>query len=159
MERVKGLTQAYSQAPWRKQLQIIGIFSALLIFAALTVGVYLNLTARAATLGRQILLLQDQIEETKQINADLETKIAYELSARRMVVRARELGFVPINKEDITYLVVPGYIPRQLASLAPPPEPVVVVPAALPPNYTESLFGWLWRQVMPFVTQQLGAQP
>ncbi len=46
MERVYGLTQAYSQAPWRKQLQLIGIFLVVLVFFALVAGIYLSVTAR-----------------------------------------------------------------------------------------------------------------
>jgi hypothetical protein len=54
MDRVQSLTQAYSQAPWRKQMQIIGLFLLVLVLTAL-VGIYLSVTARAAAVGRDLI--------------------------------------------------------------------------------------------------------
>ena len=62
MDRLEDFAQAYSQAPWRKQLQIIGLFSLILVFGALVAGIYLNVSARAATAGRDIQSKQEEIE-------------------------------------------------------------------------------------------------
>ncbi len=155
MDRVRGFTQAYSQAPWRKQLQIIGLFLLLVVFVALIAGIYLNVTARAATMGREILIMQTKIEKLQLEIADLETQLAIANSAKEMKKRAVNLGFRPVEKDELTYIVVPGYIPRQRTILAPAPEPVVVVSAALPPDYTESLFEWLRKRMI----LQLGRMP
>ena len=62
MENFRNLTQAYSQAPWRKQLKFIGLFLLLVVFVALIAGIYLDVTARAATIGREILIMKNEID-------------------------------------------------------------------------------------------------
>ena len=159
MDGVRQLTQAYSQAPWRKQLQILGLFLLFLVLAALVAGIYLNVTARAATYGREILIMQNDIQDLNLVNADLETKLALVNSAAAMYKRALDMGFEPINRDEVTYLVVPGYIPRQQAVIAPPPNPTVVVAASLPADYTESLFDWLQERLIPEVSRILEEKP
>lgn len=158
MNGVSKLTQAYSQAPWRKQLQVLGLFLLLLVLVALVAGIYLNVTARAATIGREVLTMETRIEELKLLNANLETRLAIVTSATEMEKRAEDMGFVPIEREDVTYIVVPGYVPRQQAVIAPPPAPVVAVAAALPPAYTESLLDWIRESVMPALLRLLEEQ-
>ena len=63
------LVQAYRQAPWRTQRQWIFIF--LLAMVALgMVGLYLNVTARAALAGRQVQVLEASIAQTQRANVD-----------------------------------------------------------------------------------------
>jgi len=149
MENVRNITQAYSQAPWRKQMMFIGLFLLVVIFAALVAGIYLDVTARTATIGREIQLMNTQIETLKITNADLESKLAFMSSMDEMERRARSLGFERREKEQAMFLVVPGYVPRQHIRLAPPPGPVKTVAAALPSVFTESLFDWFERSVLP----------
>ncbi len=158
MDGVRKLTQAYSQAPWRKQIQLLGLFLLIVVLVALIAGIYLNVTARAATMGREILAMETRIEELNLENADLETRLAIVTSAMEMEKRAKDMGFEPLDRYEVTYLVVPGYIPRQQAVIAPPPEPVVVVPASLPSDYTESLFDWLQERVVPMLTRAMEAE-
>jgi cell division protein FtsL len=158
MNRVTKLTQAYSQAPWRKQMQTLGLFLLVLVLVAVVAGIYLNVTARAATIGREIFGMQSRIEALRLDNANLETRLAMIKSATEMEKRARALGFEPLEQVEITYLVVDGYIPRQQAVIAPPPEPVVVVPASLPADYTESLFDWVQESVIPSLSRVLEVQ-
>lgn len=143
MNRVQNLTQAYSQAPWRKQMQVIGLFLLLLVLTALVSGIYLSVTARAATIGREVLLMQGDIEQLQLDNADLQTQLAAAKSSDQMEKRAKALGFEPILKDQALYLVVPGYVRRDRVTLAPPPAPVTVIAASLPPDFTQSLFDWL----------------
>lgn len=159
MNGVRQLTQAYSQAPWRKQLQILGLFLLVLVLAALIAGIYLNVTARAATYGREILMMQSDIEELNLINADLRTRLAMVTSATEMEKRALEMGFEPLDRDEVTYLVVPGYIPPQGAVIAPPPKPTVIVAASLPADYTESLFDWLRVRLVPAARELLEIKP
>ena len=42
MNHLENLAQSYSQAPWRKQLQLIGLFSLFLVSVALVAGIYLS---------------------------------------------------------------------------------------------------------------------
>jgi cell division protein FtsL len=149
MESVRNLTQAYSQAPWRKQMMFIGLFLLVVIFAALVAGIYLDVTARTATFGREIQVMEEEIESLKLTNADLESRLAFLNSMEEMEKRARSLGFERLNMDEALFVVVPGYVPRQHARLAPPPGPVKAVAAALPSVFTESLFDWFQRSVLP----------
>jgi cell division protein FtsL len=145
MERVVGLTQAYGQAPWRKQLQLIGIFLVVLVFFALVAGIYLSVTARATTVGREIQGMQDEIDRLEQQNADLQSQLAFLTSSSVMARRAQSLGFTPIGMDDPVYIKVTGYQTRQPVTLAPGPVPIVSAAPMVPPEYTESLFQWLSR--------------
>lgn len=147
MDRVQRITQAYSQAPWRKQMQRVGLFLLLLVFVALVAGIYLSVTARAATVGREVLMMQDDIERMQRENADMVTQLADLRASTRMEERAKALGFEPLQKGQATYLVVPGYVRPEGVTLAPPPSPVTAVAASLPPDFTESLVDWLRQQV------------
>jgi cell division protein FtsL len=159
MERVRNFTQAYSQTPWRKQTMFIGLFLLMVIFAALVAGIYLDVTARTATIGREIQVMEEQIDTLKLANADLESRLAFMTSLEEMEQRARRLGFKRVEMEQATYIIVPGYISRQHARLAPPPGPVKTLAAALPSAFTESLFAWFQRSVLPMRTRILEVRP
>ncbi|MGD9092157.1 MAG: hypothetical protein PVF74_04890 [Anaerolineales bacterium] len=145
MESVRSLTQAYSQAPWRKQLKYIVLFLVMVVFAALIAGIYLDVTARAATMGREVLIMESEIADLQLEIADLETKLAIVTSASEMEERARNMGFQPIEMDQAMYVIVPGYIPPEQITIAPPSSPVRTIAATLPPDFTESLFDWLKR--------------
>lgn len=145
MESVRSFTQAYSQAPWRKQLKYIVLFLVLVVFAALIAGIYLDVTARAATMGREILIMDSDIANLHLDIADLETQLAIVTSASEMEERARRLGFQPVEMDQAMYVIVPGYIPPEQVTIAPPSSPVRTIAATLPPDFTESLFDWLRR--------------
>lgn len=159
MDRVRTLTQAYTQAPWRRQLQILGLFLLALVSLALVAIIYLSVTTKAATVGRQIMDMQSEIEDMETSIADLETRLAELRSATTMRRRAEEMGFYPVEREEVEYLVVDGYVPRQAANLAPVPETVVAVAASLPADYTESLLDWLRLRLIPALRQLVESQP
>lgn len=147
MERVYSLTQAYSQAPWRKQLQLIGIFLVVLVFFALVAGIYLSVTSRATTVGRQIQGMQADIDRLEQENADLQSQLAFLTSSSVMAKRAQDMGFSLIQMDESVYIKVSGYQSRQPVTLAPDRTPIVSAAPMVPPEYTESLFQWLSRQL------------
>lgn len=164
MENLHQITHAYSQAPWRKQMYMIGVILLVLVSTAIVAGIYLNVTARAAAAGRQIQEMQVRIygyhnlttdasgsslpiEELEQRIANLTSQLAYLTSYQLMQERVKELDLEPIEVTNIEYLQVPGYVDRQTASLAPPPEPVVVNASGIAPEFKESLFDWIAEQV------------
>lgn len=147
MDRGQQLIQAYKNAPWRRQLQVIGLFSAVVAFIAIIAGVYLNVTARAATFGREIQLYQSDIRQIEQDIEDLEAQLADLTSARFMQQRAEELGFKPVQKGRAIYLKVPGYAGRQTAVLVSDAPTTQPLDAQLPPQYTESLVDWVRRLI------------
>ena len=142
MDRAKVLTQAYSQAPWRKQLQVLVVFSILLVFGALVAGIYLYVTAQSASVGSHILEMQKEIRNLGRVNEDLRAQLALASSAAEMEKRARAMGFQPRDTADPLYVLVPNYVNRQPVVLAPAPGPVVTDQKQLPSEYTESLFEW-----------------
>ena len=148
MDRAKGLTQAYSQAPWRKQLQIFVVFSIVLVSGALVAGIYLYVTAQSASVGSHILEMQKEIRDLERVNEDLRSQLALVSSATEMEKRACAMGFQPVDTTDSLYVLVPGYVDRQPVVLAPAPGLMVSDQQQLPPEYTESLFEWFEKQVL-----------
>jgi cell division protein FtsL len=159
MERVERLSQAYSQAPWRKQIQILGLFLLIVVFIALIASIYLNVTARAGAIGRDILKKQSEMLDDQQKISDLKAQLGELYSTNDIERRARSLGFETIDPEEIIYLVAPGYVERQPALLAPAHQPQVVSIPELPAKYTESLFVWLQKQFNSFVFPLFKVRP
>ena len=148
MERIESLTHAYSQAPWRKQMQYLVPFLLVLVFAALVAGLYLRINAEAATVGSEIQEMQANIAKLQRENAGLQAYLGQLLSADQMQSRASDLGFEPIQMDQATYLLVPGYTGRQPAVLAPSYQRAVISAPVRPAEFTEPLFPWLRRHIM-----------
>jgi hypothetical protein len=164
MENIHQLTNAYSKAPWRKQMYMIGVILLILVSVSIVAGIYLNVTARAAAIGRQIQEMQVRvygyhyltgdagesyvpIEELEQRIANLTSQLAYLTSYSNMQERVKGLNLTPIASDHIKYIEIPGYVERQTTSLAPPPVPVVVNASIINPQFKESLFEWITEQV------------
>jgi hypothetical protein len=158
------LIQAYSQAPWRRQLQIVGTFLLILVAVAVVAGIYLNITTRAATIGREIQKMQVRIsgyynlstdpgslpmpiEELEQNISSLQAELAYLTSYQVMQARAEDLDLQPVDPQHILYLEVPGYFQQQEAVMAPPPQPVVVSAPGISPEFKESLIDLIEQQL------------
>jgi len=176
MENIHQFTHAYSQAPWRRQMYMIGVILLFLVCAAIIAGIYLNVTARAAAVGRQIQEMQVRvygyhyltgdagekyvpIEELEQRIANLTSQLAYLTSYSIMQERVKDLNLIPIDADHIDYMEVPGYVERQTTSLAPPPVPVVVNASTIDPEFKQSLFDWVADQVRKTARLFSEAQP
>ncbi len=147
MYRVQNITQAYSQAPWRKQLQWIGLFMLALIIVAMVAGIYLSVSAQASTAGREIQIMYAEMEKIRRNVEDMETQIAYLVSNSEMEKRAEELGFLSVGSDEIFYILVPGYINPRQANLAEPPGSTLPAIPTISPEYTQSLLDWLSERV------------
>jgi hypothetical protein len=134
--------QAYQQAPWRIQLQWIGLFLLALLLVASVAGIYLSISSNASTAGRQVQILQSKIEDDQRSIADKSSELAFLTSSAQMDKRAIAMGFQPIDPDTAAYLVVPGYTPRGTPELAPQPGPVMIQPPLVKPSYTQSLLEW-----------------
>lgn len=151
MDQLENIARTYSQAPWRKQLQIIALFLLGLVIIALIAGIYLSISARATAVGRDIQRMQDEITELDRVNEDLQSELARILSSSHMEARARTLGFIETPADQIVYLKVPEYVERQAIILAPSADRNVIRAISMPPEYTESLFEWLYRQARDWI--------
>jgi hypothetical protein len=145
MENITQIVQKAKQAPWRVQRQWVGLLLLGLVCIAMVAGVYLNVTAQASINGRQIQLLSADIEDMKQMNADMETQLAGLTASETMQARAEELGFHPATTDEITYVSVRGYAGHLPADLSTNSDSLQSSP--LKSEYSETLFDWLTRKL------------
>ena len=143
MDQVLKITQAYSQIPWRKQIQSAVMFLVFLVLCLVIAMVYVNVNAQAVVVGREIQDMQHSVEELERSIADKESQLAYITSAVEMEKRALEMNFKPVGPTDALYMVIPGYTGRSEAVLAPPSVPAATQTMMLSPEYTVSLVAWL----------------
>lgn len=148
MDQFERFSQAYQQAPWRTQIQILGLFSLILVLVALVSGIYLNLSARKSEAGREIQEMRAKIIELKQLNASMQTHLAHLTSTEVMSERAKDLGFSPTERDEIVYLPVEGYVERAPANLAQKNSTAPAGAVVLPAEYSESLLEWATRQFL-----------
>lgn len=148
MNAISRISQAYSQAPWRKQVQYIGIFLLVLIIGMLVAGIYLSITARAATIGRSIQTMYRDKNYFEREIENLKTQLAFMTSNAEMQRRAIALGFHPRNQDEVIYLVVPGYFGRQPNTNGV--KTTTILPTASMPSgeYTQSLLDWLKDRIL-----------
>lgn len=147
MYRVHNITQAYSQAPWRKQLQWVGLFMLAMILVAMVAGIYLSVSAQASSAGREIQIMYSDMDDIRRNIEDMESQFAFMVSNTEMEKRAQEMGFIKVPAEDIFYIVVPGYIKPDQVDLAGSPGASFPSVATVAPEYTQSLFDWLEERV------------
>lgn len=142
MRNSRNRFQANKQAPWRDQIQLIVVILAAVAIFGLLAALYLDVTARAATAGRQVQDLQHSREELEQDIEDMQTELAYLQSVSVMGKRAEKLNFEVISLGNITFVAVPGYESRNDFQLAPSPGSLFEGGQRLPEIYTQSLFEW-----------------
>ncbi|MEW6717374.1 MAG: hypothetical protein AB1345_07720 [Chloroflexota bacterium] len=138
--------QAFRQAPWRTQRQLISLFFSLLVGFSVVASVYVIVTSQAAKAGRIVQALWEDMLILREQIADMETQLAELRSTAVMKSRAEAMGFRPATSDDIVYLTVPGYQPRQPVELAPlrgPAQPVETMPR----SYTESWIQYVFRMI------------
>jgi hypothetical protein len=151
------ILQAYKQAPWRIQIQWIGLFLLGLVLIASITGVYLSVSAQAAASGRKIQSLERQITNINNEIAELTSELAAARSVDRMKSRAQALGYVPLDPHQAVYLEIPGYDPQADLVLAPPRVNIIVESASVLSSYRTSLWDWLVQNI--WQTPALNLQP
>ena len=146
MDRIENIALAYAQAPWRKQLRFVGLFSLGLVFLALLAGIYVILSANIATVGRDIQAKNAGIDDIDWQIEEMQSRLARIQSTEAMAQRARAMGFKQVDTETIVYLPVQGYVKQEPVTLAPKTAPQVSGAVVVPQRYTETIFDWLKRQ-------------
>jgi hypothetical protein len=119
---------------------------AVVLIAAIT-GLYLNISAQAATSGRKIQYLESDIEDINNEIADLTTQLAKAQSTDNMRAQAEELGFKMINPNNAVYLEIPGYDPNADLVLAPPRVNIIAESPIVKSSYKISLWEWFIDQI------------
>ena len=147
MDQVRKITQAYSLTPWRQQIQRTGMFFAVLILGLVIAIIYVEVSAEAATAGREIQQMQAEMELVRQSISDKQAQLAKLTAAVEMEKRAVEMGFEPMLQSEVTYLKVAEYAGRPEAILAPSSRPAPVKTIVLAPEYRLSLIDWVRQQL------------
>jgi hypothetical protein len=88
-----------------------------------------------------------QMEDIRRNIEDMETQLAFMLSNAEMEKRADELGFYPVESDEIFYILVPGYTDSKQVILAEPPGTSFSSSPTISPEYTQSLLDWLSERV------------
>ncbi len=145
MSRGSNLLQRYRQAPWRVQRQWISLFLLGIVSALMVAALYLNVTARAAVAGREIQSLRDEIETNARLNADYEIQLAALTTTETMRLRARALGFEPVDYEEALFLSVASYFPPPAVDLSAPESAPTAPP--LRAEYRQSLIEWFMERI------------
>ncbi len=143
----KRILQAYKQAPWRVQLQWIGMFLLAVVLISAIAGVYLSINSQAATAGREIQSLEYQISEMNKEIAELRADLAVERSTEKMTSRAEALGFKLIDPKQAVYLRVHGYDPDSELVLAPPRVNLISGSPVVQSSYKSSLWDWFMDNI------------
>jgi len=159
MEHHERLPPSYHPAPWRRQWQVIGLIGALLVFVALVILIYMTVTARTASVGREIQNMQAFIEAADRQIEDLRAKLGELYSVQVMEKRAFALGYQYYSVDQAIYIRLPGYDVADETMQAPLGREEVVPARSLPPEYTESVITWLRRTLARLFAEIWGSQP
>jgi len=148
MNRAQKIIEAYRNTPWRKQIQMLGLFAVFGIVAALVMIVYIWVTSMAGTYGLQVQEYQATARALEQEIEDKKAKLASLEVTENLTERAVEAGFQMADMNRIRYLKVEGYYgpePFQLAPRTPGFQQSQNV--QLPPEYTTSLIEWMRQMI------------
>lgn len=140
-------SQAFKQAPWRSQIQFVGLFLLGLVVVLLVAGVYLSISGQAAEAGLETYNLNYERRTLERNIADYKAQLALISSSAVMETRAKSMGFEVANPDNVIYVSVPGYTGRQTAILAPPPGITEAQSAVVKTEYRESLWDWLFQGI------------
>jgi len=141
------LIQAYQQAPWRVQLQWIGLFLIFVVLISAITGIYLSVNSQAAAAGREIQSLESKISTKNDEIAELTADLAEARSAEIYAARAEELGFELLDPAEAVYLAVPGYDPDQaLVFTSSRIDPIAEAPIVRS-SYRSSLWDWFVENI------------
>jgi cell division protein FtsL len=140
----QNIIQAFQQAPWRVQMQKVGLILSVLAIVALIAGIYLSITASTYSAGVTVQTYEANIADMKKEIENLKTTYAANSSDIVMGKRAQDLGFQTPDPASFVYVIVPGYHGRQLNILkalpATPDQPVLIRP-----EYKRSLWEWMFQ--------------
>ena len=147
----ESLIQAYSNSPRRQKLQIIGsIFMAIVIIAVMLI-LYLVVSARVVSMGRQLQQAKNEIDQLVYLSVNYRNQIAVLSRFEVMEKKAIELGFRSPYPGEVFYVPVSGY-DQQIQphfDQADDGSPAVINVNLI--GYHESLIDWISRQLTIFL--------
>jgi hypothetical protein len=141
------LSQAFKQAPWRNQIQFVGLFLLALVIVVLVASVYLSISGRAAAAGLRAYSYSLERQDLEREIADHKAQIAILTSSAVMEQRAKDAGYKRIDPTDAVYVLVPGYAGRQPVILAAPPGVSDAGISLVKSIYRQSLWDWMFSGI------------
>ncbi len=133
-----------SLSPSLRQQWLV-MFIGVVMLLALIAGLYLEVTSRAAIAGRDIQNLEVTIATNQRANADLQTQLAGLLSEQTLQARAEALGYQPLERADLDFILVPGYLPGGGVHLTVETSDEQNI--ASEPAFQQSLLEWIAQQL------------
>jgi cell division protein FtsL len=141
------LVQAFKQAPWRLEIQSIGLFLLALITVLLVASIYLSISGRAAAAGLRAYQMNLERQDLERQISDQKAQIAVLTSSSIMEERAAGMGFERIDPADVIYVPIDGYPGKQSVVLAPPPGITQSGGPVIKSIYRQSLWDWLFSGI------------
>jgi hypothetical protein len=138
-------SQAYKQAPWRRQLQTVSVSLLPVIAIAVVVSIYLIVSAQSASAGLEIMDMHYEEEEILRSIANLRTDLAWKTSYTEMKKRAENLGYQVAPTESVHFMTIPGYQGQSAVLIAPPPGNENTLSPIINDYYQQSLADWFLK--------------
>jgi hypothetical protein len=146
MNKQNPFNQAYQKTPWRSQTQLLVPIALILVVVSVIAVFFLNVTASAASKGREIQVMQATIYSLELENAAYQDDLGNLTSLETLRKRADRLGYVEGSPDETEFLVVQGYTGPMTPKLASKERPEIKSLPELPDEYTESVFTWLKKK-------------
>jgi len=147
----ESLIQAYSNSPRRQKLQIIGGIFMAIVIAAVMLILYLVVSARVVSMGRQLQQAKDEIDQLVYLSVNYRNQIALLSRFEVMEKKAKDLGFRAPYPGEVFYVPVSGYgqFTQTHIEAAEDARPAVINVNLI--EYHESLIDWIGRQLAIFL--------
>jgi hypothetical protein len=143
----ESLIQAHSNSPRRQKLQIVGsIFMAIIITAVMLI-LYLVVSARVVSTGRQLQRAKNDIDNLIYLGVNYRNEIANLSRFEIMESKAKDLGFRAPYPGEVFYVPVEGYDQEEdtLVEIQINTRPAVINVNLL--DYHETLFEWIGSRI------------
>lgn len=141
------LIQAYSNSPRRQKLQMIGgIFIAIVLGATMLI-LYLIVSARVVSMGRQLQQAKDDIDHLVYLSVNYSNQIDRLSRFELRELQAVEMGFRAPYPGEVFYVPVAGYSSQDgvVVEGADASRPAVVNVNLL--EYHQTLLEWVGEQL------------
>ena len=147
----ESLIQAYSNSPRRQKLQIIGSIFLVIVIAAVMLILYLVVSARVVSMGRQLQQAKDEIDQLVYLSVNYRNEIANLSRFEIMESRAEELGFREPYPGEVFYVPVKGLEQHEetRVEIQSNARPAVINVNLL--EYHETLFEWIGSRISDFL--------
>ena len=147
----ESLIQAYSNSPRRQKLQIIGSIFMAIVIAAVMLILYLVVSARVVSIGRQLQQAKDEIDQMVYLSVNYRNQIALLSRFEVMEKKAKDLGFRAPYPGEVFYVPVSGYeqFTQTHVETVGDTRPAVINVNLV--EYHESLIDWIGRQLAIFL--------